>query len=213
MRFQEFLELIPKLKKTNVDGTLSHLKMMPPNRAELLKMAKEKYSTHREAAVLALLYPCKKDHINLALILRKTYKGVHSNQVGFPGGKYEDSDGSLEYTALRETEEEVGISRSKIEVISALTKVYIPPSNYMVYPYLGFCKYHLNFQIQESEVEKMIEIPLEFLLDDKAEIKSTQLTATNKILQVPAFHLGDYDVWGATAMILSELKDLCKNNL
>ena len=59
----------------------------------------------------------------------------------------------------------------------------------------------------------MIEIPLEFLLDDKAEIKSEQLTANNKILQVPAFHLGDYDVWGATAMILSELKDLCKNNL
>ena len=56
----------------------------------------------------------------------------------------------------------------------------------------------------------MIEIPIEFLLDDKAEIKSEQLTANNKILQVPAFHLGDYDVWGATAMILSELKDLCK---
>lgn len=213
MKFQEFLELVPKLKKTKVDGTLSHLKMMPPNRAALLKMAKEKFSSHRKAAVLALLYPCNKDHINLALILRKTYKGVHSNQVGFPGGKYEDSDGSLEYTALRETEEEVGIAKSTIEVISALTKVYIPPSNYMVYPFLGFCKDHLNFQIQESEVEKMIEIPLEFLLDDKAEIKSEQHTATNKLLQVPAFQLGDHDVWGATAMILSELKDLCKNNL
>ena len=94
---------------------------------------------------------------------------MHSNQVGFPGGKYEDSDGSLEYTALRETEEEAGISKSKIEVISALTKVYIPPSNYMVYPFLGFCKDLLKFSNQDSEVEKMIEIPLEFLLDDKAE--------------------------------------------
>ena len=75
MKFQEFLELVPKLKKTKVDGALSHLKMMPPNRAALLKMAKEKFSSHRKAAVLALFYPCNKDHINLALILRKTYKG------------------------------------------------------------------------------------------------------------------------------------------
>ena len=80
-------------------------------------MAKEKFSSHRKAAVLALFYPCNKDHTNLALILRKTYKGVHSNQVGFPGGKYEDSDCSLEYTALRETEEEVGVSKSNIEIV------------------------------------------------------------------------------------------------
>ena len=213
MKFQEFLELVPKLKKTKFDGTLSHLKMMPPNRTALINMAKEKYSSHKKAAVLALFYPCDIGRVNIALILRKTYKGVHSNQVGFPGGKYEDSDGSLEYTALRETEEEVGVSISKIDMITTLTKVYIPPSNYMVYPFFGFCKDHLNFKIQESEVEKMIEIPLDFLLDDKAEIKSEQLTATNKILTVPAFKLGDYHVWGATAMILSELKDLCKNNL
>lgn len=213
MKFQEFLELVPKLKKTKFDGTLSHLKMMPPNRTALIKMAKEKYSSHKKAAVLALFYPCDTGRVNIALILRKTYKGVHSNQVGFPGGKYEDSDGSLEYTALRETEEEIGVSISKIDMITTLTKVYIPPSNYMVYPFFGFCKDHLNFKIQESEVEKMIEIPLDFLLDDKTEIKSEQLTATNKILTVPAFKLGDYHVWGATAMILSELKDLCKNNL
>ena len=140
MKFQEFLELVPKLKKTKFDGTLSHLKMMPPNRTALIKMAKEKYSSHKKAAVLALFYPCDIGRVNIALILRKTYKGVHSNQVGFPGGKYEDSDGSLEYTALRETEEEVGVSISKIDMITTLTKVYIPPSNYMVYPFFGFCK-------------------------------------------------------------------------
>lgn len=213
MKFEEFLELVPKLKKSAVDGVESHLKMIPPNRAELMIMAKKKYASHKNAAVLALIYPKKDQTLSLALILRKTYKGVHSNQVGFPGGKVENSDASLKETALRETEEEIGVKKNVIEVIASLTEVYVPPSNYMVHPFLGYSSSPLVFSIQESEVEQMLEIPFSELLNDDNVIHSKQQTATGHELFVPAFKLDDFDVWGATAMILSELKDLCKKNL
>ena len=92
MQFNTFLESVVKIKHLNLFGEESHAKMSPPYRLELAVKMKEKVKTAKTAAVLALFYPSETNETYLVLILRKTYKGVHSAQVGFPGGKYEDED-------------------------------------------------------------------------------------------------------------------------
>ena len=163
-----------------------------------------------KAGVMALFYPNKKDITNLVLILRKTYKGVHSNQVGFPGGRVENFDRNLKHTALRETEEEVGIPQAEVRVVKKLTKLYIPPSNFWVHPYVGVIDRTPELVRQESEVEKILEVDLEDFLDEKNLISQKLNTSYAKNIQVPAFSLNGHVVWGATAMMLSELKDLLK---
>ncbi len=166
-----------------------------------------------KAGVMALFYPNKDEITNLVLILRKTYKGVHSNQVGFPGGRLENSDKNLKYTALRETEEEVGIPQSEVRVLKKLTKLYIPPSNFWVHPYVGVVDRTPEFIPQESEVEKILEVNLDHFMDEKNLISQELSTSYAKNIQVPAFSLNGHVVWGATAMMLSELKDLLKLSL
>lgn len=167
----------------------------------------------KQAAVLSVFYPGLKDETKFVLILRKTYKGVHSNQVGFPGGRVEEDDIDLIHTALRETEEEVGIPRQEVQVIKELTKLYIPPSNFWVQPYLGIMEKTPNLVPQEAEVEAILEIDLEEFLSDSCMIRQTLSTSYAKNINVPAFLLGGHVVWGATAMMLSEMKDILKQVL
>lgn len=167
----------------------------------------------KQAAVLSVFYPGLKDETKFVLILRKTYKGVHSNQVGFPGGRVEEDDIDLIHTALRETEEEVGIPRQEVQVIKELTKLYIPPSNFWVQPYLGIMEKTPNLVPQEAEVEAILEIDLEEFLSDSCMIRQTLSTSYAKNVNVPAFLLGGHVVWGATAMMLSEMKDILKQVL
>lgn len=167
----------------------------------------------KQAAVLSVFYPGLKDETKFVLILRKTYKGVHSNQVGFPGGRVEEDDIDLIHTALRETEEEVGIPRQEVQVIKELTKLYIPPSNFWVQPYLGIMEKTPNLVPQEAEVEAILEIDVEEFLSDSCMIRQTLSTSYAKNVNVPAFLLGGHVVWGATAMMLSEMKDILKQVL
>jgi len=165
----------------------------------------------RKAAVLMLYYPDKNNQTRFALILRKKYPGVHSNQVAFPGGKMENEDKNMMDTALRETEEEIGIRTASITIIRSLTEVYIPPSNFLVYPHIGITNKPPKFNLQEDEVENIIEVLLSDFLDDEAVFTKTLSTSYAKNIKVPAFKLNGYTVWGATAMMLSEVKDLLKN--
>ncbi len=165
------------------------------------------------AGVLALFYPDDELVTRFALILRKTYRGVHSGQVGLPGGKKEEEDHDFEATALRETEEEIGVLRSKIRVIKELTEVFIPPSNFVVKPYLGFTEERPQFQLQPDEVEDIIEVYLQELLEDANTTVQQLSTSYASKIQVPAYKLQGQVVWGATAMMLSELKELLRGAL
>lgn len=167
----------------------------------------------KRAGVMALFYPDKKNEAHFLLILRKTYEGVHSNQVAFPGGKEEEIDQDILATALRETEEEVGVPVEKVAVLKELTQVYIPPSNFMVSPFIGLCSEELSITIQEDEVEKVVEVPVRDLLNDKNIFSKKIKTSYAVDVDVPAFKLNGYTVWGATAMMLSEVKDLLKQVL
>ena len=162
---------------------------------------------------MALFYPTNNMGTNLLLILRKTYKGVHSNQVAFPGGKEEKSDDGLLTTALRETYEEVGVAPKDITVIKEISEIFIPPSNFMVQPYIGLYRNPKPFVKQDAEVELILEVPVSDFLDDTLVVSKKMTTSYAVDIEVPAFKLNGYIVWGATAMMMNEIKELLKQVL
>ncbi|MCD2260906.1 NUDIX hydrolase [Psychroserpens luteolus] len=209
MNFETFIKSVSKIKNLNLPGETSQFKMSPPFREHLVEENREKMKYAKKAGVMALFYP-RREATYLILILRKTYRGVHSAQVGFPGGKYEDDDPNLEFTALRETQEEVGVDINTVDVLKAMTPLYIPPSNFTVAPFFGVTSVTPNFVKQDEEVEDLIEVKLTDFLNDNHTKDVSVMTSYERELEVPAFILNGHVVWGATAMMLSELKDLLK---
>lgn len=160
---------------------------------------------------MVLFYPGHQNETHFVLILRKSYKGVHSNQVALPGGKVERQDGNLIETALRETEEEIGVKATTVEVIRPMTELYIPPSNYMVQPTLAKVDYTPVFERQVSEVEKIIPVKLkDFMQPSNIKTGSIRTSYAGK-RQVMSYQLKGYTIWGATAMMLSELQVMLNN--
>ena len=210
MNFDEFLESLSKIKNIPLPAETSHFKMVPPFRQKLLKQQQEAIKRAKHAGVLALFYPDNNQQTKFVLILRKTYKGVHSAQVAFPGGKLETQDHSLQEAALRETFEEVGVPAHTIQVVRKVSQVYIPPSNFYVQPFVGITKSTPRFIKQDDEVEAIIEVNLLDFLDDESLVVKKVATSYSVEVEVPAFKLNDHVVWGATAMMLSEIKDLLK---
>ncbi|MFD1615282.1 NUDIX hydrolase [Gelatiniphilus marinus] len=213
MNFEDFLKSISKIENIPLPAEASQFKMVPPFRQELLRQQKKAITKAKQAGVMALFYPNKTKKTTLVLILRKTYNGVHSAQVGFPGGKLEDDDNSLQDAAIRETFEEIGVPIQDIKVVKPLTQVYIPPSNFFVHPFVGISYKTPDFIKQDKEVDSIIEVELQHFLDDKQLVTKKVSTSYSVEVEVPAFNLNNYVVWGATAMVLSEIKDLLKQML
>ena len=212
MDFQDFLQRIPNLERQALPAEAAHSMMMPPERKQIMKDLNIETKNPRKAAVMMLLYP-KQSQTHLVLIQRNSYPGVHSSQIAFPGGKVELEDESHQHTALRETQEEVGIAPHQIKVVRAFTEVYIPPSNFMVYPFLGFCQNELTFNPDPEEVAGIIELPLLHFLDENNVVSQCMDTSYSKAIDVPAFKIQEHFVWGATAMMLSELKETLRKVL
>lgn len=213
MDFEKFKYKVSNLKNLPLPGVEAQLKLAPILRIKELEKIDFSSRNSNKAGVMAVFYPDTDRITHLALILRKTYKGVHSNQVGFPGGRIEDIDKNLKYTALRETEEEIGIPGKEIRVLKRLTRLYIPPSDFWVYPYVGLFETTPKFIPQESEVEQVLEVALHELLNEESLIIKKLSTSYAEEIEVPAFFLNGHVVWGATAMMLSELKDMLKSIL
>lgn len=212
MLFTDFTKYISKIEKKTLQASDAHAKMAPLERVSFLKEMSYADKNPREAAVLMLLYP-KSAQTHLALIVRNSYPGVHSSQIGFPGGKVEIEDIDLAHTALRETHEEVGIPSHKITIIRPFSKIYIPPSNFLVSPFLGISHEELSFIPDNNEVKHVLEFPLTTFLDDKTITKVKMTTSYAIDIEVPAFMVEKYVVWGATAMMMSELKETIKEVL
>ena len=209
MIFTDFLNYVPKIAKENLIGEEAHQKMSPPERLAFVEKMDPATFNPRKAAVLMLFYP-KKAETHLVLILRNAYPGVHSSQIGFPGGKVEEFDTSLEATALRETHEEIGIAPEKISIVKAFSELYIPPSNFAVLPFLGYSCEELIFIPDPREVFGIIELSLVDFLDEKNFTTQLMETSYMKEIELPVFKFGDKIVWGATGMMLNELKEVLK---
>ncbi len=188
----------------DIDCREAQYKAVPPERPRpdidqiLLKNPKK-------AAVLALFVPGESG-AELVFILRNTYPGVHSSQIGFPGGKEEKHDFDFWQTALRETEEELGISRSSIHKIGQLSEVYIPPSHFLVYPFVGYVNSLPDFIPDPREVKEVFTLPVKNLLLP-ANFYQQKVNVGSLVYSVPAFNVEGRVIWGATAMMVSELKE------
>lgn len=209
MDFQDFLNCIPKLERETLLGESAHLLMVPPERADIMRNLDLSEKNPRKAAVMMLFYP-KNSKTHLVLIQRNTYPGVHSSQIALPGGKVELDDLSMSDAALRETEEEIGVSIDKINLVKAFTQVYIPPSNFMVFPFFGYSNEELQFVPDPKEVAAIIELSMTDFLDESRVVNKKMSTSYSNDIIVPAFKIQEHYVWGATAMILSELKEILK---
>lgn len=209
MNFDLFFKAITNVLNVDLPSTASHIKMAPLERIRMMEDNSYDISKVRKAAVMMLFYP-KNGVTHLLLIVRNSYPGVHSSQIAFPGGKVEDIDFDLKQTALREAHEEIGIHPNDIHVIRDFSSIYIPPSNFLVYPFLGVSQTELTFNLQEEEVAGIIELPLSTLLDDTIISRKSLETSYSKFIEVPVFQIEEHIVWGATAMMLSELKDVLK---
>jgi 8-oxo-dGTP pyrophosphatase MutT (NUDIX family) len=140
-----FLSLLTKLKENRLAGRVAHSLLAPPQRiAQLNSMSMTKMKP-KKAAVLLLFYPNVRGEVNFVLTRRKVYKGVHSGQISFPGGKPKPLDDDLWATALRETQEEVGVASHQVKYFRSLTQLYVPPSNFLIVPYVGLCRKKLVF--------------------------------------------------------------------
>jgi 8-oxo-dGTP pyrophosphatase MutT (NUDIX family) len=212
MDFQDFLKYVPKFFEVPLPASEAHFRMAPLERIEGMKNLKIEDKNPKIAAVMMLFYP-KNGRTHLVLIVRNSYEGVHSAQIAFPGGKYESVDQTFEQTALRETQEEIGISPESIEIIMPFTNLYIQPSNFLVHPYLGICREEIIFYPDVNEVAEIIELPLSDFLDENLVISTKISTSYAENMVIPAFKINEHIVWGATAMMLSELKEVLKKVL
>jgi len=188
-----------------------------PGRAAQYKMAhfvRQQYKpapeTATKAAVLALFYEKNKEpHLVLIERVSTNKNDRHSGQMSFPGGKQDADDKDISYTALRETEEEIGIPIKDVQIIGRLTNLYIPVSNFLVHPFVAYLEETPVFNAQESEVNQIVEVPFSLLQDKATRQKIDLRISTNMTLKgVPYFNVFGKVVWGATAMMLSELLEL-----
>lgn len=170
----------------------------------------ERYFAHaKKGGVLILFYPDTKG-IHTVLIQRPQYNGVHSGQVCFPGGAKEEADRALTDTALREAEEEVGVSRTLVHLIGSLTELYIPPSNFLITPVVGFAEQRPSFNLDTKEVVEIIEPSLAELLDEKIVGIQKINVRPDIAIDAPYYDIQGRVVWGATAMMISELNELVR---
>lgn len=208
MDFNEFSNEISKIKNLPLPGSASHYKMAPEIRVKELQSGFLNKRDPKKAGVMALFYPHDNNLTHLLFIVRNKYPGVHSGQIGFPGGQREKGDKDILDTALRESCEEVGAERDNISVIREISSLYIPPSNFEVSPFIGLYHKEKPFEIQTSEVAGLLEVPVTDFLDDANRSKQILSTSYAREIEVPAFIFKGQTVWGATAMMLNEIREL-----
>jgi 8-oxo-dGTP pyrophosphatase MutT (NUDIX family) len=208
--FQSFKKNITEGLSGALPGAKAHNLMYPTQRDSTFRFPVFDRPPVR-SAVLILFYPDSGGRIRFPLIQRPTYNGAHSGQIGLPGGKSEEHDRDLVHTALREAQEEIGINPASVEVAGSLSELHIAVSNFLVTPVIGFTNRRPAFVLDPAEVEAIIETEISTLTDASCRRHGTVVTGGKYEIQTPYFEIENKVVWGATAMMLSELCMIIEN--
>ncbi|MCE6989278.1 CoA pyrophosphatase [Dyadobacter sp. CY323] len=198
--FSTFTEQLTKKLTFPLPGESAHQVMQASSR---LRLTFKPNARTRKSAILILFYP-HKNEIYFPLILRPAYDGVHSGQVAFPGGRYELTDKDLVQTALREAQEEIGLRLNDVKILGCLTELFIPASNFYVLPVIAAMPYRPDYYPDPREVEEIFEIKLEDISDSDI-IGSSDIQVRGEQVHAPHYMVQGYKIWGATAMMISEL--------
>ena len=180
---------------------------MTPNPRPGHQVYYEVEDTSLKAGVLVLFYP-REGKLHLVFTRRTDNVDFHKGQISFPGGRQETGE-SLEQTALREAQEELEIDPDSVRILGMLTPLYIPPSNYCIYPVVGMAKSRPDFLPVQLEVAEVLEIPLAHLLNPQ-NIRREMWNIRGADVEVPFYAFGEHKIWGATAMVLAELLEMIK---
>ena len=203
MEFDRLIQLLERVLQSPLPGKTAQMNMSPVP-IDMRRFNIELPVNYRKSGVLILFYP-DKNASYFPLIKRPEYVGFHSGQVAFPGGKMEINDENIVQTALREAEEEVGVDRRLVQVLGKLSDLYIPTSNFLVSPIIGFLDSKPDFIPEAKEVSRVIRTELPLLLNPAIKKRKVLALGPNLNLDTPYFDIDGEVVWGATAMILSEL--------
>lgn len=183
------------------DAVDAQRRMAPQPR--VLHRSESRAGRPRQASVMILLYPLD-DHLGMVLVQRsENERDVHSGQIALPGGGHEGDESTIE-TALRETAEELGVTGG-IEIVGMLTPLYIPPSDFEVHPVVGYLPRRPAWVPDPAEVVGVLECPIDWLLDDDRKMID-DWDFGGYTMRVPWYEVHGHRVWGATAIMLSELE-------
>lgn len=196
--------IIKDLLKNDLPGGSSHRKLLPPGRD--LNIPPSHKGHIRNSGVLILVYPWEND-LNTCFIKRPLHMKIHAGQIGFPGGKQEKKDNTPCDTAIRETEEEIGIDNKSIRILGSLSPLYVTVSKFMIYPYVAWTDTKPSLTINRHEVEECFFFPL-FSYLHKPVMESSEVKTLSGIMKVPGIPFEGEFIWGATAMILQEFIDI-----
>lgn len=200
--FKSFTDLLKLRLKEPLPGKEAQIQMAPKPIDER-RFKENPNLPPRLGGVMILLYP-DQNQIHIPLMKRPEYEGAHSGQISFPGGKFEPVDSDLIETALRETHEEIGVPKEEIEVIGNLSELFIIASNFKVLPTVGLMKQKPEFKPDPFEVADVLTMPIDALYDSSIR-KVKEMHFPPYTIFSPYFEVRGEVVWGATAMMLSEL--------
>ncbi len=209
------MKLISQLKKElqkNLPAEKAHARVMSYQRKSAQEILDSKIGV-KESAVLCLLFQ-ENDSWKFYLMLRNAYKGTHSAQVSFPGGKKELEDKDFTATALREAHEELNIQSQDVQILGGLSPLYIPPSNFLVYPILAFTNKAQHIIPDAIEVAELIVGDINDIIGNEVIHRSkVPMSGSGSLIEVNHYSIQGHVVWGATAMILAELAWLLQKAL
>ncbi|MEX0883075.1 MAG: CoA pyrophosphatase [Cyclobacteriaceae bacterium] len=210
MKFYELVNYLDSALKAPLPGKKGQV-LMAPKPIEDARFEPERMKRARKGAVLLLIYPGKAT-VLVPFIKRPIYLGVHSGQVALPGGKMDPGDPDLEYTALRETEEEIGVDKTSVKLLGQLSALYVSPSNFSIVPFVGFTENPPEFKPDPREVDKLITCDFSQLIYAGVKKEKTMEPYQGVNIVAPYYEIGGEMVWGATAMILSEFLLILKSS-
>jgi 8-oxo-dGTP pyrophosphatase MutT (NUDIX family) len=202
--FEKCISFLRKRLQQPLPGTVAQFKLAPPHRGNIDMASLKNY---KEGSVMILLFP-ENNNTQILLIERSDAGRVHAGQIAFPGGKKDSADVDLQFTALRETYEEIGVNISESDVIGQLTQLYIPPSNFLVTPFIACTNSVHVYKKSDSEVKRIITFPLHDLFSETIISKEAKHQTSIGEIRAPAYILHGIKIWGATSMMLSELIEL-----